>query len=95
MTKTLCHYIDGKKVEGKSGRMGDIFNPTTGDVTAQLPLAMADEVRAVIRSSAAALPGWAATPPARRTQVLFKFRELLIKHTDELAELLSAEHGKT
>ncbi len=95
MTKTLCHYIDGKKVEGKSGRMGDIFNPATGDVTAQLPLAMADEVRAVIRSSAAALPGWAATPPARRTQVLFKFRELLIEHTDELAELLSAEHGKT
>ena len=95
MTKTLCHYIDGKKVEGKSGRMGDIFNPATGDVTAQLPLATADEVRAVIHSSAAALPGWAATPPARRTQVLFKFRELLIKHTDELAELLSAEHGKT
>ena len=95
MTKTLCHYIDGKKVEGKSGRMGDIFNPTTGDVTAQLPLATADEVRAVIHSSAAALPGWAATPPARRTQVLFKFRELLIEHTDELAELLSAEHGKT
>ena len=95
MTKTLCHYIDGKKVEGKSGRMGDIFNPATGDVTAQLPLATADEVRAVIRSSAAALPGWAATPPARRTQVLFKFRELLIEHTDELAELLSAEHGKT
>ncbi len=95
MTKTLCHYIDGKKVEGKSGRMGDIFNPATGDVTAQLPLATADEVRAVIHSSAAALPGWAATPPARRTQVLFKFRELLIEHTDELAELLSAEHGKT
>jgi malonate-semialdehyde dehydrogenase (acetylating)/methylmalonate-semialdehyde dehydrogenase len=58
-------------------------------------MASADEVRTVIASSAAALPGWAGTPPARRTQVLFKFRELLIKHMDELAELLSSEHGKT
>jgi malonate-semialdehyde dehydrogenase (acetylating)/methylmalonate-semialdehyde dehydrogenase len=95
MTKKLHHFIDGKLAEGQSGRMGDVFNPATGDVTAQVPLASADEVRAAIASSAAALPGWAATPPARRTQVLFKFRELLIKHMDELAELLSAEHGKT
>jgi malonate-semialdehyde dehydrogenase (acetylating)/methylmalonate-semialdehyde dehydrogenase len=95
MTKKLHHFIDGKLVEGQSGRIGDVFNPATGDVTAQVPLASADEVRAAIVSSAAALPGWAATPPARRTQVLFKFRELLIKHMDELAELLSSEHGKT
>ncbi|MBL6933494.1 MAG: aldehyde dehydrogenase family protein, partial [Rhodospirillales bacterium] len=95
MTKTLHHFIDGKLVEGKSGRMGDVFNPATGDVTALVPLATADEVRDAIRSAAAALPGWAATPPARRTQVLFKFRELLIQHTDDLAEMLSAEHGKT
>ncbi len=95
MTTTLHHFIDGKRVEGKSGRVGDVFNPATGDVTAQVPLATADEVREAIRSSAAALPGWAATPPARRTQILFKFRELLIAHTDELAEMLSAEHGKT
>jgi malonate-semialdehyde dehydrogenase (acetylating)/methylmalonate-semialdehyde dehydrogenase len=95
MTKKLHHFIDGKLAEGQSGRMGDVFNPATGDVRAQVPLASADEVRAAIASSAAALPGWAATPPARRTQVLFKFRELLIKHMDELAELLSAEHGKT
>jgi malonate-semialdehyde dehydrogenase (acetylating)/methylmalonate-semialdehyde dehydrogenase len=95
MTKKLHHFIDGKMAEGQSGRMGDVFNPATGDVTAQVPLASADEVRAAIASSAAALPGWVATPPARRTQVLFKFRELLIKHMDELAELLSAEHGKT
>ena len=95
MTKKLHHFIDGKLVEGQSGRMGDVFNPATGDVTAQVPMASADEVRTAIASSAAALPGWAGTPPARRTQVLFKFRELLIKHMDELAELLSSEHGKT
>jgi len=95
MTKTLCHYIDGKSVEGASGRFGDVFNPATGDIMAQVPLATADEVRKAIASSAAALPGWSRTPPARRAQVMFRFRELLIKHTDELAELLSSEHGKT
>jgi len=95
MTTTLHHYIGGKKVEGKSGRLGDVFNPATGDVTAQVPLANIDEVQGAIHSSAAALPGWATTPPARRAQVMFKFRDLLIRHTDELATLLSAEHGKT
>ena len=62
MAKTLHHFIDGKLVKGTSGRMGDVFNPATGDVTAQVPLASADEVRAAIASSTAALPGWAATP---------------------------------
>jgi malonate-semialdehyde dehydrogenase (acetylating) / methylmalonate-semialdehyde dehydrogenase len=95
MTKILNHFIDGKLAKGQSGRMGDIFNPATGDVTGQVPLASAGEVQAAIASSAAALPSWMATPPARRTQVLFKFRELLIKNMDELANLLSAEHGKT
>ncbi len=95
MTKILHHYIDGKAVEGTSGRFGDVFNPATGDVAAQVPLGSADEVRLAIASSAAALPAWAATPPARRAQVMFKFRDLLMQHTDELAELLSSEHGKT
>ncbi len=95
MTNILSHFIDGKSVEGTSGRFGDVFNPATGDIAAQVPLATADEVRKAIASSAAALPAWAATPPARRAQVMFKFRELLIQHTDELAELLSSEHGKT
>lgn len=95
MVNTLNHFINGKRVDGTSGRMGDVFNPATGDQTARVPLASGDEVRAAIQSAAAALPGWAATPPARRTQVLFKFRELLIEHTDELAEMLSSEHGKT
>ena len=95
MTRILNHFIDGKLAKGQSGRLGDVFNPATGDVTAQVPLASASEVHAAIASSTAALPGWMATPPARRAQVLFKFRELLIKHMDELANLLSAEHGKT
>ncbi len=95
MTKVLNHFIGGRLVQGTSGCMADVFNPATGDIIAQVPLASADEVQTAIASSAAALPDWAATPPARRTQVLFSFREQLIKHMDELAELLSLEHGKT
>jgi malonate-semialdehyde dehydrogenase (acetylating)/methylmalonate-semialdehyde dehydrogenase len=95
MSKELHHYIGGKRVKGTSGRFGDVFNPATGDVTARVPLASADETRQGIAAAAAALPGWAATPPAKRAQVLFRFRELLYANLDDLAELASAEHGKT
>ncbi len=95
MTEQLSHFIDGARVPGTSGRMQDVFNPATGAVHAQVPLASADEVRAAVRSAAAAFPAWAATPPARRAQVLFRFRELLLANQDEIAVLLSREHGKT
>ena len=58
-------------------------------------MASAEETRKAIASAEAALPGWSATPPAKRAQVTFKFRELLYEHMDELAEVLSGEHGKT
>jgi malonate-semialdehyde dehydrogenase (acetylating) / methylmalonate-semialdehyde dehydrogenase len=92
---TLHHYVGGQKVEGKSGRFGDVYNPATGEVTARVPFASADEVRAAIGVAAKALPDWAATPPAQRAHVLFKFRDIVRREIDELAALLSAEHGKT
>ena len=94
MTKKLTHYISGQHVDGNSGRFADVFNPATGEVRASVPLASGDEVRAAIASAEAAFPAWAATPPAKRAQVMFKFRELLYKHADELSELISVEHGK-
>ncbi len=93
--ETLYHYVGGRRVDGESGRYGDVYDPATGEVTKRAPFASADEVRAAIRVAAQALPGWAATPPARRAQVLFAFRDLVRKHMDELARLVSAEHGKT
>ena len=60
-----------------------------------MPLASAEETGKAIAAAEAALPGWSATPPAKRAQVMFKFRELLLQHMDELAALLSVEHGKT
>jgi malonate-semialdehyde dehydrogenase (acetylating)/methylmalonate-semialdehyde dehydrogenase len=94
MVKTLHHYINGQQIEGTSGRYGDVFNPTIGEVSARVPLASADETANAIEVAAAAFPAWRDTPPLRRARVLFRFKELLDKHLDELAELVSAEHGK-
>jgi malonate-semialdehyde dehydrogenase (acetylating)/methylmalonate-semialdehyde dehydrogenase len=95
MTQELHHIINGKPTKGKSGRFGDVFNPATGEVSSKVPLASADEVGSAIAAAEAALPAWAATPPARRAQVMFKFRQLLYDNLDEIALLVSAEHGKT
>ena len=95
MTTEIKHFIGGERVSGASGRFSDVFNPATGEVVARTPLAGADEVNGAIASASEALTSWAATPPARRAQVLFKYRELMNNHADELAELLSMQHGKT
>ena len=93
--KELGHYIGGRHVAGKSGRAGDVFNPATGQRTARVAFASADEVRAAIAAARAAFPEWAATPPVLRARVMFKFRELLEAHRPEIAALVTAEHGKT
>ncbi|MDP6122482.1 MAG: CoA-acylating methylmalonate-semialdehyde dehydrogenase [Arenicellales bacterium] len=95
MSATIGHFVDGVALEGNSGRHGDVYNPSTGEVIHKVALATADETCEAIRSASEALPAWAATPPAKRAQVLFSFRNLLISHLDELAGLLSLEHGKT
>lgn len=89
------HYIDGKTYTGNGSRTGDVLNPATGQVSKQVSLASADDVRVAIESAQKAFPAWAATPPARRAQVMFKFRDLLHQNMDELAEIVSSEHGKT
>jgi malonate-semialdehyde dehydrogenase (acetylating)/methylmalonate-semialdehyde dehydrogenase len=91
----IGHFIDGRKVAGQSGRRASIFNPATGAKTGEVALASKAEVDAVVARAQAAQPAWGATPPAKRAQVMFRFRDLLNRHIDELAPLLSAEHGKT
>ena len=95
MSKELSHFIDGKRVPGQSGRFAAVYNPATGEVTARVPLADTAEVQAAVAAAARAFPAWAAVPPARRAQVLFRLRELINQHMNDLAVLLSAEHGKT
>ena len=91
----LSHFINGQRVDGTSGRFGEVYNPALGEVVKQVPLASAAELRTAIASAAEAFPGGAETPPARRAQVLYRYRELLHQHMDELAEIVSEEHGKT
>lgn len=93
--KTVGHFLSNAPWSGTSDRTSDIYNPATGAVTGKVKLASTADVDKVVETAAAALPGWAATPPAKRSMVMFEFRDLLKKNIDELAELLSAEHGKT
>ncbi|MBO4239522.1 CoA-acylating methylmalonate-semialdehyde dehydrogenase [Pseudonocardia alni] len=94
MQKTLHHWVAGARVEGTSGRTSEVTDPATGEVTAHLPLASADEAAAVIAAAKAAFPAWRDTSLTRRTQILFRFRELLDARAPELAALITAEHGK-
>jgi malonate-semialdehyde dehydrogenase (acetylating)/methylmalonate-semialdehyde dehydrogenase len=93
--REIGHFVGGKQVKGTSGRFGDVFDPNTGEVQAKVALAAKSEVEQVIANAAAAQPAWAATNPQRRARVMFKFLELVRRDFEELAKLLSAEHGKT
>ena len=92
--KQLYHFVDGRAVPGESDRFSPVYNASTGEQIFELPLATADEVRAVIASSAKAFPGWANTAPSARARVMFRFKDLLEQNMDELSELCSIEHGK-
>ena len=93
--KEIGHWIDGKPVAGTSGRFADVLNPATGEVQARVALATTAELDAAVAAAAAAQPGWAATNPQRRARVIMKFADLINSHMEELAELVSREHGKT
>jgi malonate-semialdehyde dehydrogenase (acetylating)/methylmalonate-semialdehyde dehydrogenase len=90
----LGHFIGGKLYAADGRRRGDVFNPATGEVVAQVPLGSAVDVAAALAAATAALPGWADTTPLRRARVMFKFKELLEKNADEIAALITREHGK-
>ncbi|MEM6899125.1 MAG: CoA-acylating methylmalonate-semialdehyde dehydrogenase [Pseudomonadota bacterium] len=92
--REIDHFISGEISRGASSRFGEIYDPNTGEVQGSVQLATESEVAAAVDAAKAALPGWAATNPQRRARVLFKFKELLEANIDELAVLLSSEHGK-
>ena len=90
----LTHWINGKHVEGTSGRFGNVYNPTTGEVAAQVPLASTTELDAAVEAAKAAFPEWAATPPLTRARIMFKYKTLIEDNSDRLAAVITAEHGK-
>ena len=95
MARELTHFIGGKHVAGTSGKFGDVFDPNTGEVQARVPLADVSEVEAAIADAEQAQREWATWNPQRRARVLMKFLALVTRDMDELARLLSSEHGKT
>jgi malonate-semialdehyde dehydrogenase (acetylating) / methylmalonate-semialdehyde dehydrogenase len=90
----LGHYIGGRRVAGASGRSAPVFNPALGVATTQVALASAAETRVAIAAARAALPEWSDTPALRRARVLFRFRDLIDQHSEEIAGILTREHGK-
>ena len=95
MTEVIHHYIDGRVVESNTGRRGDVYNPAIGEVIRQVAFADAAEVDTAVSSARNAFPAWAAAPPIRRARVMFKMKQLLEDNIDELARLMTEEHGKT
>src|SRR6185312_5412136 len=94
MTQELGHFIAGKRVAGKSGRFGDVFNPAAGEITARVAFADGGEIDAAVKAARDAFPAWAATPPLTRARVMFKYKELLEQNRDKLARMIGSEHGK-
>ena len=89
----ISHVIGGRPVAG-ADRHADVYDPATGAVTRRVPLASVEDVRAAVDAAAAAFPAWAATTPLNRARVMFKFKALLERHADELAAIITSEHGK-
>jgi malonate-semialdehyde dehydrogenase (acetylating)/methylmalonate-semialdehyde dehydrogenase len=92
--KELDHFVGGRRVRGQSGRSGDVFNPATGEVQAKVGFASRAELRAAVENSKKAFLEWSTINPQRRARVLFNFKALVEKNMDELAHMLSSEHGK-
>lgn len=93
-TPALPHYIDGHLLPAAGKRFADVFNPATGKVQARVPLASVAEVDAAVAAAKTAWPAWAETAPLKRARILFRFKHLLDQHADELAALITGEHGK-
>jgi malonate-semialdehyde dehydrogenase (acetylating)/methylmalonate-semialdehyde dehydrogenase len=90
----IHNAIGGKLVLSNSSRTQPVFNPATGEASATLRLTTNDEINAAVANAKAAQPAWGATTPMKRARVMFKFKELLERHADELAREISKEHGK-
>ncbi len=92
--KIIPHYINGQQVNGSGKNNGDVFNPATGEISAKVAFATEEETSLAIEAAKNALTSWSKTPPLKRARVMFKFKELIEQRTDELAEIITREHGK-
>ena len=90
----IAQFIAGQRTAGSGSRTQPVYNPATGAVARQVRLGNVQDVDSAVAAAAAAFPAWSETPPIRRARVMFKFLELLNQRKDELAAMITAEHGK-
>ena len=95
MTELVPFWINGARHSARGSRSGDITNPATGEVIRRVAFADAADVDAAVRAASAAFNDWGTTPPLRRARVMARFKELIEQHRNELAQLITQEHGKT
>jgi malonate-semialdehyde dehydrogenase (acetylating)/methylmalonate-semialdehyde dehydrogenase len=93
-TERIHHWIGGRSVAGTSGREGSVYNPASGTLARMVDFASVEEVDAAVRAAAAAFPAWRATSLSKRTEIMFRIRNLVDQHRADIAALLTAEHGK-
>ena len=94
MAEKLKYFVNNQYVESTAEKYYELHNPSTGEVTGYAPNCTAEEVNAAIAAAKAAYPGWSATPAIKRSQILYKVRDLLIEHMEELTYLVAEENGK-
>ena len=95
MTEMIAHWIDGKPQDGQSGQHGPVFNPATGNEARRVAYASAAEVDLAVEAAQTAFASWGETSITKRTQIMFRFRNLLDEAKDEVAAIIASEHGKT
>jgi malonate-semialdehyde dehydrogenase (acetylating)/methylmalonate-semialdehyde dehydrogenase len=93
-TLVVPHWIDGARVPGTSGRTGPVYDPATGRLAREVAFASVEEVDRAVAAARAAFPGWRATSLSKRTDVMFRIRNLVETHRADIAEFLTSEHGK-
>src|SRR3712207_1587065 len=93
-TRTISHHIAGEETEGTSKRTAPVYDPATGAQQAAVLLAEREDVERAVAAAAEAFAEWGETSVTRRAQVMFRFRDLLDRHADELARIIASEHGK-
>ena len=92
--KTIEHFVGGKSFSGDSKRSSKVFNPATGEQTAQVKLASIKDVNIVVENAKKAFEEWSNKPPLQRARIIFKYKEIIEKNSDELTKLIVSEHGK-
>ena len=92
--KLIEHFIDGKNYTGDSKRKSKIFNPATGEQSAEVKLASTQDINNAVQNAKKAFETWSDKPPLQRARVMFRFKELIEKNSDELTKIIVSEHGK-